>query len=155
MTETARQGDRQVAVNRRAFHDYFVLDRYEAGIELRGSEVKSIRAGQASFAGAFATVDGTEVLLQNLSIAAYAFANRFNHEPGRPRRLLLHAREIDRLRAQSELKGHALIPLRLYFKHGLVKVELGVCRGKRFADKRETLRRRTVDREAEQAMRRR
>jgi SsrA-binding protein len=143
---------RKIASNRRAMRDYTVLERFEAGIELWGTEVKSLRAGQVGMSGSFARVENGEVCLFGLNIPPYEHGNRFNHDPDRPRRLLLHRREINRLQAQSEQKGHALVPLGVYFKKGLVKVELGVCRGKAQYDKRETLRRRTADREAERAM---
>lgn len=129
-----------------------MLERLEAGIELRGTEVKSLRAAKLGMTGSFARVEHGEVRLFGLNIPPYDHGNRFNHDSDRPRRLLLHRREIDRLQAQSEQKGHALIPLGVYFSKGLVKVELGVCKGKAHHDKRETLRRRTADREAERAM---
>ena len=122
------------------------------GIELWGTEVKSLRGGHLGMTGSFAKVEGRNVLLYGLNIPPYTFGNRFNHDPDRPRRLLLHRREIRHLQAQTEQKGHALIPLSIYFKKGLVKVELGICKGKAHYDKRETLRRRTADREAERAM---
>jgi len=132
--------------------DYTVLERLEAGIELWGTEVKSLRAGQVGMTGSHARIDNGDAWLYELNIPPYEFGNRFNHDPDRPRRLLLHRREINRLQAQSEQKGNALIPLSIYFKKGLVKVELGVCKGKAQYDKRQTLRRRTADREAERAM---
>ena len=137
-----------LAVNRKARRDYVVLDRHEAGIELRGTEVKSIRAGQATLTGAFGRVEGNELFIYSLTIPTYEYGNRFNHEPTRPRRLLMHKREIRRLAVQTEQKGCSVIPLSLYLKKGKVKIEVGVCRGKRESDKRETLRRRTADREA-------
>jgi len=144
---------RKLAINRRALHDYHVLDRLEAGIELRGTEVKSVRSGQVSLAGSFARVESGQVWLCNLSIPPYAHGNRFNHDPLRVRRLLLHRRQIDRLQGETELKGHTLIPLSLYLRRGWVKVELGICRGKRQADKRGSLRRREAEREAQRVLR--
>jgi SsrA-binding protein len=141
-----------IASNRKAFHDYHVLERFECGIELRGTEVKSLREGHVSLVGAFAHVEGGQVILQGMTIQPYEFGNRFNHAADRPRRLLLHKREILRLKAESEQKGHALIPLSLYFKGRNVKVELGSCRGKNVVDKRETLKRKTADREAGRAI---
>jgi len=132
--------------------DYTVLERLEAGIELWGTEVKSLRAGHLGMTGSFARVENGEMRLFGLDIPPYEHGNRFNHDPDRPRRLLLHRREIDRLQVQSEQKGHAIIPLSVYFRKGLVKVELGICKGKVRQDKRETLRRRTADRDAERAM---
>ncbi|OVE73774.1 hypothetical protein BVX94_02930 [bacterium B17] len=102
--------------------------------------------------GAFASIAGKEAVLNNLNIAAYEFGNRFNHDPDRPRRLLLHRDEINKLRVRVEQKGCTLVPLSVYIKRGLVKVELGICKGKKQVDKRETLRRKTADREAERAM---
>jgi SsrA-binding protein len=152
MTANPENSFRKLAANRRAFHDYFVLDRLEAGIELRGTEVKSVRAGHLSLASAFASVDNGEVILHDLNIQPYEHGNRFNHDPDRPRRLLLHRREIDRLRAQTEQKRRTLIPLSVYLKRGLVKVEIGLCKGKQQIDKREELKRRAADREAERAI---
>jgi len=143
---------KKIASNRRAFHDYMVLERLEAGIELRGTEVKSIRQGHVSFTGSFAAVEGGEVWIQNLHITPYDFGNRFNHDPLRPRRLLLHRREILKVKAHIDQKGHALIPLSVYLKRGRVKIELGICKGKGHQDKRETLKRRTADMEARRAM---
>jgi len=142
------QSNKPLAVNRKARHDYFVIESYEAGIELRGTEVKSVRDSLVSLAGAFARVEEGEVILRGVNISPYEFGNRFNHDPVRPRRLLFHKKEIRRLQTQTELKGHTLVPLRVYLKRGLVKVEIGLCKGKQQRDKRETLRRQTADREA-------
>ena len=143
---------RKLATNRKARRDYFVLERHEAGIELLGTEVKSVRAGHLSLAGAFARVEKREVVLYHVNIQPYEYGNRFNHEPDRPRRLLFHRREINRLQVQIEQKGHSLVPRSVYLKKGKVKIELGVCRGKTRGDKRETLRRKTADREAAREM---
>lgn len=140
------------ATHRKAFQDYTVLSRYEAGIELRGTEVKSIRGAQVSLAGSYAAMEGDQLILRNLNIPHYEFGNQLNHAPMRNRRLLLHRHELDKLRAQVEQKGCTIIPLTLYPKHGLIKVELGLCKGKNRGDKRETLRRKTADREAHRAM---
>lgn len=143
-----------LTVNRRAAHDYFILDRYEAGIELVGTEVKVVRAGEAGLTGAFAQVKDGQLFLNAVRIPPYAFGNRFNHEALRTRRLLMHAKEIRKLQALQEQKGFALIPLRLYLSpRGRVKVELGVCRGKQQHDKRETVKRREADLEARRAIR--
>ena len=152
MKTPEQSGRKSVTTNRRALRDFFVLERLEAGIELRGTEVKSIRNGQMSMAGSFARVDGGQAWLDHLNIPPYEHGNRFNHDPLRRRRLLLHRREIDRLQAQVEQKGLALVPLAVLFRRGRVKVEIGVCKGKRQEDKRETLRRKTADREAERAI---
>jgi len=146
------KGTTTIAANRRARRDYIVVDRIEAGIELRGTEVKSLREGQVSLAGAFARPHEGEIFLYNVTIPAYEHGNRFNHEPDRPRRLLLHRREIRRLIVEIEQKGHALVPLDLHLRRGRVKVELGLCRGKRRDDQRQELRRRTAQREAEREM---
>jgi len=146
---------RQITVNRRALRDYHVLERVEAGIELRGTEVKSIRLGHVSMTGAYARIDKGEAWLLGLNISPYDHGNIFNHEPERPRRLLLHKQEIRKLQAQAEQKGLALVPLSMNFRRGRVKVEIGVCRGKQSHDKRETIKRRTADREAARAMRQR
>ncbi|MDP6525762.1 MAG: SsrA-binding protein SmpB [Kiritimatiellia bacterium] len=142
----------RIASNRRALHDYSVLERIEAGVELKGTEVKSLRAGHVSMTGCFARIDAGEVFLQGFNIPAYEHGNRFNHDSDRPKRLLLHRKEITRLQVQTEQKGLSVIPLNVYLRRGKIKVELGVCKGKRKYDKRETLRRRTADRDAKRAM---
>lgn len=141
-----------LAANRKALRDYSVIEHTEAGIELRGTEVKAIRGGQASLTGGFARIEDGETWLHGLNIPPYEHGNRFNHEPARPRRLLLHKKEIRRLQAHTERKGLSLIPLSVYLKNGRVKVDLGLCRGKTLRDKRETLRRKTADRDAERAV---
>lgn len=147
------RGARNLTVNRKATHDYHVLERLEAGIELLGTEVKVVRNGEAGLTGAYAKAANDGVYLHKVSIPPYAFGNRFNHDTLRTRRLLLHRGEVRWLRAQQEQKGLALIPLRLYLTpRGLVKVELAVCRGKRQPDKRETIRRREADRDASRDM---
>jgi len=149
---TAGKSNQKLAVNRKASHDYLVMDRMEAGIELRGTEVKSLRDRQVGLAGAFTKIENGQAILLNLNVPLYEHGSHFNHVPTRPRRLLLHKSEILRLQADIEQKGHTIIPLSLYLKRGRVKVELGVCRGKRQSDKRETLRRRTAEREAQRAI---
>ena len=129
---------RDVATNRKAFHDYFVLDRYEAGIELAGTEVKSIRAGNINLKDSFCTVKNGEIFLLGMQISHYAHVNIFNKEPVRPRRLLMHKKEINRLNARIMQDGVALIPLSVYFKGSLIKVELGLCKGKKLHDKRDS-----------------
>lgn len=143
-----------LARNRKAFHDYEIVDRLEAGLELRGTEVKSVREGRASLVGAWAHVDkdADEVWLDNATIQPYEYGNLHNHVATRMRRLLLHRREILRLRAFTERKGHTLVPLELYLKRGRVKLLLGVCRGKTEFDKRETIKRRELDRDARRAI---
>ena len=142
-----------LTVNRRATHDYFVLEKVEAGIELVGTEVKVVRNGEAGLAGAYAQVKNGQLYLNQVRIPPYAFGNRFNHDSLRTRRLLMHKREILKLQALSEQKGLSLIPLRMYLTpKGLVKVEIGVCRGKAQEDKRETIKRREADLEARRAI---
>jgi SsrA-binding protein len=140
-------GEKRIVDNRRARHDYHVLQRVEAGIELRGTEVKSLRAGKIALKDSYAEVEEGEVFLVGAHISPYEQGNIYNHDPERRRRLLLHKKEILRLGAQIAEKGLTLVPLRLYFKDSKVKVELGLCRGKHILDKRTTLRERAVQRE--------
>lgn len=150
--EDKRKGG-NLTVNRRAAHDYFVLEKYEAGIELVGTEVKVVRNGEAGLSGSYASVKNGQLYLNQVRIPPYAFGNRFNHDALRTRRLLMHKREIRKLQALSEQKGLSLIPLRIYLTpKGLVKVEIAVCRGKDQEDKRETIKRRDADREAQRAV---
>lgn len=129
-----------LAQNRKAFHNYQVLDKYEAGLALKGTEVKSLRDGKVNFADSHALVEGEEAYLANLDIAPYEKGNRFNHEARRRRKLLLHRREIGKIAVTIEEKGLTLVPLKLYFNdRGRVKVEIGVCRGKKLYDKRAEL----------------
>jgi SsrA-binding protein len=146
-------GRRKVASNRKARHEYHVLDQWEAGLVLTGPEVKSLREGKVAFQDAFARVEGGEVWLHNLHIAPYEQAGRWNADPVRPRKLLLHAHEIRRLVGKVEEKGLTLVPLDLYFKGGYAKITLALARGKQLHDKRETLKRRVQEREARRAMR--
>ncbi len=140
-------------INRKARHDYIVLERLEAGLVLLGTEVKSIRAGNADLTGGFADWEDGNLVLRDVHIKPFEFGNQFNHEPRRPRRLLLHKRELHRLEGKVAQKGCALIPLALFFNaRGKVKLDLGLCIGKRHADKRETLRRQTAEREARRAI---
>ena len=145
-------GRKLVARNRKARHEYEILDTHEAGIVLKGPEVKSLRAGQLAFRDAFARVEGGEIWLYNLYISPYEQANRANEEPDRVRKLLMHREEIRRLLSKTEEKGLTLIPLEIYFRKGNVKVLLGVARGRRLYDKREKLKKQTQDREAQRAM---
>lgn len=140
------------ASNRKARRDYQVLQSMEAGIELRGTEVKSIRQGHISLEEGFAVVERGEILLHGVHIQPYDHGNQFNHDPVRPRRLLLHKGEIERLQAAVQQKGCTMIPLKVYFTRGRAKVELGVCKGKLQQDKREDMKRKTADREARRAI---
>ena len=144
-----------VTVNRKAYHDYHIEDRLEAGLVLRGSEIKSIREGKVSISDAYAKPENGELWLYNSHIASYDAASYNTHEPTRPRKLLLHRKEIDVLSGKVIQKGLTLVPLKLYIKHGIAKVELGVARGKKAYDKREAIARRDAEREAERAMKRR
>ena len=148
-------GDKNVTVNRKAYHDYLILERVEAGLVLTGTEIKSIRAGNVNFADAYAQPKDDELWLQNAHIAPYAAANRGNHEPTRPRKLLLHRSQIRHLSREVSAKGLTVVPLRLYLIRGRAKVELGLARGKRQHDKRQTLIERERKRDAEQAIKRR
>ncbi len=151
--ENKKRSGGNLTVNRRATHDYFVLEKVEAGIELVGTEVKVVRNGEAGLAGAYAQVKNGQLYLNQVRIPPYAFGNRFNHDSLRTRRLLMHKREIRKLQALSEQKGLSLIPLRMYLSpKGLVKVEIAVCRGKAQEDKRETIKRRDADLEARRAV---
>ena len=141
--------------NSKARHEYHIEEKYESGIVLSGTEVKSLRAGKGQIRDAFARVENGEVWLYNVHIAEYSHGNTANHEPKAPRKLLLHKREIGKLFGVTAVKGKALIPLSLYWKNGKVKVELAVGRGKGTADKRETLKKRDSDRELRQTMMRR
>ncbi|MBU0677726.1 MAG: SsrA-binding protein SmpB [Verrucomicrobia bacterium] len=141
------------ATNRKARRDYHVLQKLEAGIELRGTEVKSLRQGRVSLGEGYARIERGEVVLHGVHILPYEHGNIHNHDPLRPRRLLLHSHEIAKLIGLVQEKGCTLVPLRLYFKKGRAKIELGVCKGKHTQDKREDLKRKTADREAERAIR--
>ena len=149
----ARQkGVHPVASNRRARHDYFIEETYECGLALHGTEVKSIRQGHVNLKESFAHVKDGEVLVESMHISPYEHGNIFNRDPLRVRRLLLHKREILRLYGITKQQGYALIPLSLYFKGSRVKVQVGLCRGKKLYDKREDAARRDMRREAERAL---
>jgi SsrA-binding protein len=154
VSSTKPPAARDIAVNRRARFDYFVEETFEAGLVLTGSEVKALRDGKANLKDSYGRIDRGECWLLNAHISPYGPSSRFGHEPTRTRKLLLHAREIDKLSSKVKEKGLTLIPLRLYFKNGRVKVELGLCRGKKHHDKRDTIRDREVQREMDRAIRR-
>jgi SsrA-binding protein len=147
------EGVKIIALNRRARHDYAVDDSYECGIELLGTEVKSFRDGRISFPDAWAEVIDGEVWLRSLRIAENPFSSIFNHDPDRKKRLLLHRAEIKRLTRKVTEKGYTLIPLSFYFKKGRVKVELGLCKGKKSYDKRADIRERDISREVSREFR--
>ncbi len=147
---------KNIAENRRARFDYFIEDTVEAGLMLTGTEVKSLRAGKANIAESYAGVEGREIMLVNADIPPYGHANRFNHEPRRPRKLLLHRRQIDRLIGAVQREGRTLIPLRLYFNDkGIAKLELALATGKKLHDKRETTAERDWQRDKARLMRER
>lgn len=138
-----------LTVNRRAWHDYAVLDKIECGIVLSGTEVKVVRNGEASLSGSYGAVLGGELYVVQMNIPVYAFGNRFNHRPQQNRKLLVHRKEVEALRLKTEAKGLTLVPLRLYLKNGRVKLELGVCRGKALHDKRDALKKKAMRRDME------
>ena len=144
-----------VATNRKARHNYFLLDTYEAGIVLKGSEIKSIRGGQISLAQAYVSTDGQEAWLMNAHIAPYNEAGRFNHDPVRPRKLLLHASELRKLSENVSQKGATIVPLRVYLKDGLAKIEIALAKGKKHYDKRAEIAKRDAQRELDRQYKRR
>jgi SsrA-binding protein len=148
------QRSRDVAVNRRAYHDYFIDEKYEAGLVLTGTEVKSLRTGRANLVDGYVRIDGNEAWLENVHISPYAQGGYVNHDPRRTRKLLLHAREIASLVGKVRQRGYTLIPLRLYFSRNHAKVEVGLGRGKRQYDKRQALAEADAKREMERAIRR-
>jgi SsrA-binding protein len=153
MTDKKDEKERDVAVNRRAYHDYFIDDKLEAGIMLTGTEVKSVRNGRTNLRDGFIRIDGNEAWLENVHISPYAQANLMNHEPLRPRKLLLHRKEISSLIGKVRQKGYTLIPLRVYFSRNHAKVEVGLARGKKQYDKREAIAERDAKRDIARAMR--
>jgi SsrA-binding protein len=145
-------GERDAAFNRSASHNYFLLEKFEAGVALRGTEVKSIRQGNANLKDAYGLIKDGEAFLLNVHIGPYSHGNIANHDAVRTRKLLLHREEVRRLHSKTQIKGHTLIPVRLYFRNGRVKCELAVAKGKQDWDKRETEKRREADREARSAV---
>ncbi len=152
MATKAESAERLIASNKKALHDYFVLQKFEAGIELTGTEVKSLREGRANLKDSYVVFKRGEAFLFGTHISPYTHGNRENHDPERTRRLLLHRREIEKLEAQVVEKGLTVVPLRLYFKGNRVKAEVAVVRGKKQYDKRETEKRREADRETAAAI---
>ena len=147
-----KKGTKTAAVNRKASHDYFIEERYEAGIELAGTEVKSIRQGKLNLKDAYCAVKDGELFVYGMHISPYEKGNIFNRDPLRPRRLLMHRKEIMKLYGLVKQDGLALIPLSVYFRNARVKVEIGLCRGKKLYDKRESAARRDAGREIDRAM---
>ncbi len=150
----AAANDRQITVNRKAYYDYEVLERVEAGLALKGTEIKSIRAGRVNIREAFAKPEGGELWLMNAHISPYFAGGPYNHDPTRPRKLLLHRDQLSNLIGSVSQKGLTVVALRLYIKNHVAKVELGLVRGKRQYDKRRTIMERDQDREARRAVRR-
>ena len=150
-----QQGKKEIAANRKAFHEYFVLERFEAGIALAGTEVKSIRGGQVNLKDSFCTIKDGELFVRGMHVSSYDHGNIFNKDPVRPRKLLMHKREISKLNARVMQDGNALIPLSLYFKDGRVKVELGLCKGKKLHDKRDSEAERESKRDIERTLKER
>ena len=148
------KAERDLAVNRRAYHDYFIDEKYEAGMMLTGPEIKSVRNGRANLRDGFVRIDSGEAWLENVHISPYAQGNVLTQEPLRPRKLLLHRKEISSLIGKVKQKGYTLIPLRIYIASNRAKVEVGLARGKRQYDKREAIAARDAKREIERAMRR-
>ena len=152
MATAAEKGEKLIASNKKALHDYFVLQKLEAGLALTGTEVKSLRDGRANLKDSYVTFRGGEAYLFGAHISPYSHGNIQNHEPERTRKLLLHRRELDKLHSAATEKGLTIVPLRLYFKGNRVKVEIAVVRGKKQYDKRESEKKRELDREAAAAM---
>lgn len=150
------KSEKAVVTNRKAYHDYFIEEKFEAGIMLQGTEVKSIREGRVNLQDSYASVKGAEVFLHHCHITPYSHGNIMNHEPLRTRKLLLHRKEINKLLGKTQQQGLTLIPLRIYFsKRGLAKVELGLAKGKKQHDRRESIKTREAGREVERAMKER
>ena len=150
---SAKEAIKLVANNKKAYHDYFIEEKYEAGIELFGTEVKSIRQGKCSIKEAYVNIDTGEAFVEGMNLSPYEKGNIFNREPLRKRRLLLHKREIMKLAGQVQAKGYTLMPLQVYFKNGRVKIEIGLARGKKLYDKRDDLKKKALKRETERDFR--
>ena len=150
--QKSTEKEKVIATNREAYHNYFILETYEAGIQLTGTEVKSARAGKVTLKDGYVRVADGEAWLLNVHISPYTHGNRQNHDPDRDRRLLLHKKEIERLFSKMREKGLTLVPTRFYFKGNLIKCEIGLARGKKLYDKRESEARRDQDREARAAL---
>ena len=147
--------DKLIASNRRAHHEYIILETIEAGLQLKGTEVKSMRSGKTALSESFARLEGKEMFLYNMHVAPYEFGNIYNPDPLRPRRLLLHRRQINKLAAEVATKHLAIIPLKAYFKNGIAKVELALAQGKKQYDKRDAIKRRESDRELKRVLKNR
>ena len=150
-----KKGIKIAAQNRKAFHDYFVEDRYEAGVELFGTEVKSVRQGRVNLIDAWCSVKDGEIFVNGMHVSPYEQGNIFNRDPMRVRRLLMHKREINRLYGLTKQQGYALIPLSAYFKKGRVKIQVGLCKGKKNYDKREDMARKAAARDIQRSLKER
>ncbi|WP_054787037.1 SsrA-binding protein SmpB [Gracilibacillus dipsosauri] len=148
----AKNEGRVIAQNRKAGHDFFIEDTYEAGIVLQGTEIKAIRAGQVNLKDSFATIRNGEVYLNNMHISPYEQGNRYNHEPTRARKLLLHRKQIDKLIGETKQVGYSLVPLKVYIKNGFAKVLVGLGKGKKKYDKREDLKQKQAKRDMDRAI---
>ena len=153
MAEKKDNGLQTVARNKKAYHDYFVLESFEAGIELFGTEVKSVRQGKVNLKDAWCSIEKGEIYVNGMHISPYEFGNIFNRDPMRKRRLLMHQREINRLYGQLKQQGLTLIPLSAYFNRGRLKIQVGLCKGKKNYDKRESIARKDAEREAARELR--
>ncbi len=151
-SKNTEAGIKLIASNRKARHEYFIEDELETGIILTGSEIKSIRAGHVSLQEAYVRPDNDEMWVIDMHIAPYDQANQNNHEPRRPRKLLMHRREIEKWRAATEQKGYTIVPLRLYITHGLAKLEIGLAKGKQLYDKRQALAKKDAERRIQRAL---
>lgn len=148
----AKHSGKLIAQNKKANHDYFIEETFEAGIVLQGTEIKSIRAGKVNLRDSFATIKQGEVYINNMHISPYEQGNRYNHEPTRARKLLLHRKEIDRLIGETQRAGYTLVPIKLYIKNGFAKVLIGLGKGKKKYDKREDLKQKQAKRDMERAL---
>ena len=148
-----KEGIKEIASNRKAFHDYFELERFEAGIELFGTEVKSIRAGQVNLKDSYCTIREGELFVRGMHVSPYEKGNIFNRDPMRPKKLLMHKSEIRKLDGLVSRQGYTLVPLEIYLKDGRMKLQLGLCRGKAEHDKRDTIAKRDADRDIRRALR--
>lgn len=144
-----QKGERLIANNKKAYFDYFIDEKYEAGIALHGTEVKSLRLGQCSIKESFIAVEDGEMIIRQMHISPYEKGNIFNKDPLRPRKLLLHRYEINKIMGQAKMKGYTIVPLKVYFKDSLVKIEIGLARGKKLYDKRADIAKKDMKREAE------
>ena len=145
-------GEKLLCQNKKAYHDYFIEETYEAGVALQGTEVKSLRLGKGNLKDSYVQVEEGEAFLHNTHISPYPYAHQFNHDPERVRKLLLHKREIRRLMGKTQERGYTVVPLKIYLKNAKIKVEIGLAKGKTQYDKREDLKKRSADREIEKVM---